>query len=130
MVRIVESRAEKPDGGFAPRLQEAISQFSSLTLSSSLCYSPRRNRIFPGRDARDGAWQGQPRVQPLHRRVFEEFSESLLPRDLSLRRLKCVCVGVPSIHSAYMRKAFSSFFFFTVQARPLEISLWEVWNEF
>jgi len=30
-----------------PRLQEAISQFSSLTLSSSLCYSPRRNRIFP-----------------------------------------------------------------------------------
>lgn len=50
-VRIVESSGE-PDGRFAPRLQEAISQFSSLTLSSSLCYSPRRNRIFPGRDGR------------------------------------------------------------------------------
>lgn len=51
-VRIVESSGE-PDGRFAPRLQEAISQFSSLTLSSSLCYSPRRNRIFPGRDGRN-----------------------------------------------------------------------------
>lgn len=52
-VRIVVARATKRRTGRrwvrAPRLQEAISQFSSLTLSSSLCYSPWRNRIFPGR---------------------------------------------------------------------------------
>jgi len=85
-------REREREAAVAPRSQQAISQFFSLTLSSSLCYfTPLRPP--PGEiefSPRWSAGEGQSRVQPLYRRVLEEFSESLLPWEVSLRSLELV----------------------------------------